>query len=150
MTGQTDRPRLTLRGERVLRLAQAEARRLHQNQVGPEHVLVGMVREGEGVGATILADLGLDLSCVRAAVESTAVAGAKASADSPELASQTRALVDLAVDEARRRGHHYVSTEHLLLALVLDSENAGAHVLNSLGVRQDDIRDRVISSFDGG
>jgi len=145
-----DGPPLTLRGEQVLRLAHAEARRLHQDHVGPEHVLVGIAREGEGVGATILADLGLDLSRIRAAVESAVVAGAERSADSPELTSQTPALINLAVDEARRREHYYVSTEHLLLALVLDGENAGARVLDSLGARIDEVRDRVISSFDRG
>ena len=113
------------RAKRVLALAQDEAIRFNHNYIGTEHLLLGLVREGEGVAARVLDSLGVELSKVRTAVEF--IIGRGDSTTSPSeitLSPRTKKVIELAIDEARKLGHCHVGTEHLLLGLVRE----GAHV----------------------
>src|SRR3989442_5967184 len=122
------------RAKRVLALAQDEAIRFNHNYMGTEHLLLGLIREGEGVAARALDSLGVELSKVRAAVEFTVGRGDSTTAPSEiTLSPRTKKVIELAIDEARKRGHSHVGTEHLLLRLLRESESAGAGVLASLG-----------------
>src|ERR671935_520357 len=133
------------RAKRVLALAQDEAIRFNHNYIGTEHLLLGLVREGEGVAARVLDSLGVELSKVRTAVEF--IIGRGDSTTSPSqitLSPRTKKVVELSIDEARKLGHSYVGTEHLLLGIVREGGSIGAGVLQSLGVTLDQVRERVI------
>src|SRR2546425_802263 len=107
------------RAKRVLALAQDEAIRFNHNYIGTEHLLLGLVREGEGVAARALDSLGIELSKVRTAVELTIGRGkATTSPSEITLSPRTKKVIELAIDEARKLGHSHVGTEHLLLGLV--------------------------------
>jgi ATP-dependent Clp protease ATP-binding subunit ClpC len=111
------------RAKRVLALAQDEAIRFNHNYIGTEHLLLGLVREGEGVAARVLDSLGVELSKVRTAVEF--IIGRGDSTTSPSeitLSPRTKKVIELAIDEARKLGHSHVGTEHLLLGLVREGE----------------------------
>src|SRR5437773_4897710 len=133
------------RAKRVLALAQDEAIRFNHNYIGTEHLLLGLVREGEGVAARVLDSLGVELSKVRTAVEF--IIGRGDSTTSPSeitLSPRTKKVIELAIDEARKLGHSHVGTEHLLLGLVREGEGIAAGVLESLGVNLDKVRHQVI------
>ncbi len=138
--------RFTERARRVLGLAQEEAQRFNHNYIGTEHILIGLVREGEGIGARVLADMGVDLARVRDTVEFIIGRGDRGTlADaSPTLTPRAKKVLEYAVDEARRLGHHYVGTEHLLLGLVREREGIAAGVLERLGVNLDKLRSETI------
>ena len=110
--------RFTKRARRVLTLAQEEAQRLNHNYIGTEHLLLGLVREENGVAVRVLRDLGVDPKQVRERVERTVGRGQRAMYGKLSLTPRTKRVIELAVDEARRLGHHYIGTEHLLLGLV--------------------------------
>jgi len=110
--------KFTERARRVLTLAQEEALRFNHNYIGTEHLLLGLVREGEGVAAKVLANLGVELNKVRSAVEFIIGRGDRAVMGEIGLTPRAKKVIELAVDEARRLGHHYIGTEHLLLGLV--------------------------------
>jgi ATP-dependent Clp protease ATP-binding subunit ClpA len=136
------------RAKRVLALAQDEAVRFNHNYIGTEHLLLGLVREGEGVAGRVLNSLGVELSKVRTAVE--AVMGRGTSTTSPSeitLSPRTKKVVELAIDEARRLGHSHIGTEHLLLGLLRESGHIGSNVLESLGVSLDKVRHQVIATL---
>ena len=135
--------KFTERARRVLTLAQEEALRFNHNYIGTEHILLGLVREGEGVAAKVLANLGVDLNKVRSAVEFIIGRGDKAVTGEIGLTPRARKVIELAVDEARRLGHHYIGTEHLLLGLVREGEGIAAGVLESLGVSLEKVRAEV-------
>ena len=135
--------KFTERARRVLTLAQEEALRFNHNYIGTEHILLGLVREGEGVAAKVLANLGVDLNKVRSAVEFIIGRGDKAVTGEIGLTPRARKVIELAVDEARRLGHHYIGTEHLLLGLVREGEGIAAGVLESLGVSLEKVRTEV-------
>jgi ATP-dependent Clp protease ATP-binding subunit ClpC len=135
--------KFTERARRVLTLAQEEALRFNHNYIGTEHLLLGLVREGEGVAAKVLANLGVELNKVRSAVEFIIGRGDRAVMGEIGLTPRAKKVIELAVDEARRLGHHYIGTEHLLLGLVREGEGIAAGVLESLGVSLEKLRGEV-------
>ena len=126
--------RFTERSRRALMLAQEEAYRFKHNYVGTEHLLLGLVRGGDGAAVEVLASLDIDLGSVRSAVEFTIERGDQAVLGEIGLTPRAKQVVDLAVDEARRLNHHYVGTEHLLLGLAREGGGIAAGVLESFGV----------------
>jgi len=132
--------RFTKRARRVLTLAQEEALRLNHNYIGTEHLLLGLVREENGVAVKVLRELGVEPSQVIRAVERTVPRGDRPPFGKPTLAPRTKRVVELAVDEARLMGHHYIGTEHLLLGLVREGEGIAVNVLRGLGINLDRVR----------
>ncbi|MEM7031606.1 MAG: ATP-dependent Clp protease ATP-binding subunit [Chloroflexota bacterium] len=132
--------RFTKRARRVLTLAQEEAQRLNHNYIGTEHLLLGLVREENGVAVRVLQELNVDLKQVRERVERTVGRGQRAMYGKLSLTPRTKRVIELAVDEARRLGHHYIGTEHLLLGLVREGEGVAVDVLKALGVSLDKVR----------
>jgi adenylosuccinate lyase len=136
------------RAKRVFALAQDEAVRLKHNYIGTEHLLLGLVREGEGVAARVLDSLGVEFSRVRTAVES--IIGRGDATTSPSvitLSPRTKKVVELALDEARKLGHSHVGTEHVLLGLLREGEGIAGGVLESLGVSLEKVRHEVIATL---
>src|SRR5437879_7368903 len=136
--------KFTERARRVLTLAQEEALRFNHNYIGTEHLLLGLVREGEGVAAKVLSNLGVELNRVRSAVEFIIGRGDRMVVGEIGLTPRAKKVIELAVDEARRLGHHYIGTEHLLLGLVREGEGIAAGVLESLGVNLEKVRTQTI------
>ena len=132
--------KFTERARRVLTLAQEEAQRFNHNYIGTEHLLLGLVREGDGIAAKVLANLGVELSKVRSAVEFIIGRGDRAVLGEIGLTPRAKKVIELSVDEARRLNHHYIGTEHLLLGLVREGEGIAAGVLESLGVNLERVR----------
>ena len=128
------------RARRVLSLAQEEAQHFNHNYIGTEHVLLGLVREPEGVGTRVLVSLGVDLSKVRSAVEFIIGRGEKQTSGDVGLTPRAKKVIELAVDEARQMSHHYIGTEHLLIGLLREGEGVAAGVLESLGVNLERVR----------
>src|SRR5450756_2586169 len=142
MSGSFDR--FTERARKVLTLAQEEAQRFNHNYIGTEHLLLGLVREGEGVAAKVLANMGVELNKVRSAVEFIIGRGDRVVMGEIGLTPRAKKVIELAVDEARRLGHHYIGTEHLLLGLVREGEGLAAGVLESLGANLEKVRSEAI------
>jgi len=136
--------KFTERARRVLSLAQEEARRFQHNYIGTEHLLLGLVREGEGVAAKVLNNLGVELEKVREAVEFIIGRGDRIVLGEVGLTPRAKKVIELAVDEARRLNHHYIGTEHLLLGLVREGSGIAAGVLESLGVKLEKLRSETI------
>ena len=132
--------RFTKRARRVLTLAQEEALRLNHNYIGTEHLLLGLVREENGVAVKVLRELGVEPGQVIRAVERTVGRGERPPFGKPTLAPRTKRVIELAVDEARLMGHHYIGTEHLLLGLVREGEGIAVNVLRGLGINLDRVR----------
>src|SRR5690348_7003532 len=144
MTQQDKFEKFTERARKVLSLAQEEAQRFQHNYIGTEHLLLGLVREGEGVAAKVLANLGVELNKVRSAVEFIIGRGDRIVLGEIGLTPRAKKVIELAVDEARRLNHHYIGTEHLLLGLVREGEGIAAGVLESLGVNLEKVRSQTI------
>src|SRR6266480_7360000 len=136
--------KFTERARKVLTLAQEEAQRFNHNYIGTEHILLGLVREGDGVAARVLNNLGIELHKVRSAVEFIIGRGDRMVMGEIGLTPRAKRVIELAVDEARRLNHHYIGTEHLLLGLVREGEGIAAGVLESLGVSLEKVRAQVI------
>src|SRR5437867_1489484 len=136
--------KFTERARKVLTLANEEAQRFNHNYIGTEHILLGLVREGDGVAARVLANLGIELPKVRSAVEFIIGRGDRMVMGEIGLTPRAKKVIELAVDEAKRLNHHYIGTEHLLLGLVREGEGIAAGVLESLGVSLDKVRAQVI------
>ncbi|MBZ0292637.1 MAG: ATP-dependent Clp protease ATP-binding subunit [Anaerolineae bacterium] len=132
--------RFTQRARRVLSLAQDEAERLQHNYIGTEHLLLGLMREEGGVAGRVLRDLGLEQRRVEELVERLTRASTRTPTSQLDLSPGTKRVLELAVDEARRMGHHYIGTEHLLLGLVRQSEGVAIDVLKRLGVSPEEVR----------
>jgi len=132
--------RFTQRARRVLSLAQEEAERLQHNYIGTEHLLLGLIREEGGVAGRVLRELGLDQRRVEELVERMTRATTRTTSAQPELSPGTKRVLELAVDEARRMGHHYIGTEHLLLGLVRLTEGVAIDILKRLGVSPEEVR----------
>ncbi len=132
--------KFTERARRVLTLAQEEAQRFNHNYIGTEHLLLGLVREGDGVAAKVLSNLGVELNKVRSAVEFIIGRGDRTTSGEIGLTPRAKRVIELAVDEARRLNHSYIGTEHLLLGLVREGEGIAAGVLESLGVNLERVR----------
>src|SRR6185295_10528205 len=136
--------KFTERARKVLQLAQEEAQRFNHNYIGTEHLLLGLVREGDGVAARVLNNMGVQLPKVRSAVEFIIGRGEGAVIGDIGLTPRAKKVLELAVDEGRRLGHHYIGTEHLLLGLVREGEGIAAGVLESLGVNLEKVRTQTI------
>lgn len=133
--------RFTQRARRVLSLAQEEAERLNHSYIGSEHVLIGLLREEGGVAGRVLRELGLDVSRVQAMVERLSGGpGTRTPFKKIELSPSTKRVLELAVEEARRMGQHYISTEHLLLGLARQNEGLAIDVLRKFGISPEQIR----------
>ncbi len=132
--------RFTQRARRVLSLAQEEAERMQHNYIGTEHLLLGLMREEGGVAGKVLRDLGLEPGRVEELVERLTRASTRNQPAKLDLSPGTKRVLELAFDEARRMGHHYVGTEHLLLGLVRQSEGVAIEVLKRLGVSPEEVR----------
>ena len=129
------------RARRVLSLAQEEAQRFNHNYIGTEHILLGIVRETDGVASKVLVNLGVELNKVRSAVEF--IIGRNDAPISKEgigLTPRAKKVIELAVDEARRSNHNYIGTEHLLIGLMREGDGVAASVLENLGVNLDKVR----------
>ena len=125
--------RFTERAQRVLVLAQEEARRLNSNFIGTEHLLLGLVREGSGIAARALQNMGIDLSKVRQEVEKIIGKGDKPS-HAISYTPRAKRVIELAIEEGQNLGHNYVGTEHILLGLLREGEGIAAQVLSNLGI----------------
>ncbi|MEZ4523428.1 MAG: ATP-dependent Clp protease ATP-binding subunit [Thermomicrobiales bacterium] len=136
--------KFTERARKVLTLAQEEAQRFNHNYIGTEHLLLGLVREGDGVAARVLSNMGVQLTKVRSAVEFIIGRGDSGVTGEIGLTPRAKKVIELAVDEARRLNHHYIGTEHLLLGLVREGEGIAAGVLESLGVNLEKVRAQVM------
>ncbi len=136
--------KFTERARKVLNLAQEEAHRFNHNYIGTEHILLGLVREGEGVAARVLGNLGVELHKVRSAVEFIIGRGEKMVLGDIGLTPHAKKVVELAIDEAQRLNHHYIGTEHILLGLVREGEGIAAGVLESMGVSLAKVRSEVM------
>src|ERR1700674_4890705 len=143
--------RFTERAQRVILIAQEEAKRLNHDYVGTEHILLGLIALGEGVAAQVLANLGVDLRRVRSEIEKIVGTG-----DNVMLLGEipftprAKKVLEYAVEEAQHMGHSYVGTEHLLLGLIREEEGVAARVLENLGVRLDIVREEVLNLLGEG
>ena len=132
----------TERVRKVLQMAREEAQRLHHEYVGTEHILLGLIREGEGVAAAVLQNLNVDLDEIQQKIEETVKKGKAAQTTGPDLPYTSRAkkVLELAMSEARELNHSYVGTEHLLLGLLREEKGIAAQVLSDAGVNLDAAR----------
>lgn len=132
----------TERVRKVLAMAREEAARLHHEYVGTEHILLGLIREGEGVAAAVLQNLNVDLDEIQQKIEEMVKKGKAAQATGPDLPYTSRAkkVLELAMGEARELNHSYVGTEHLLLGLLREEKGIAAQVLADAGVNLDTAR----------
>ena len=137
--------KFTERSRKVLSLAQEEAQRFQHNYIGTEHLLLGLVREGEGVAAKVLLNLGVKLPKVRSAIENIIGHGDRIVLGEIGLTPRSKKVIELAVDEARRLNHHYIGTEHLLLGLVREGEGIAAGVLESFGLNLERVRRETLA-----
>jgi ATP-dependent Clp protease ATP-binding subunit ClpC len=135
--------KFTKRARRVLTYAQEEAVRLNHNYIGTEHLLLGLIREEEGLAAKVLRDLGVDQNRARQEIEDVVGRGQAPAGARLSLTPRTKRVIELAVDEARRLGHHYIGTEHLLLGLVREGDGIAVNVLKSLNVSPDKVRSQL-------
>ncbi|WP_251553852.1 ATP-dependent protease ATP-binding subunit ClpC [Neobacillus muris] len=135
--------RFTERAQKVLALAQEEAIRLGHNNIGTEHILLGLVREGEGIAAKALYGLGLGSDKIQKEVENLIGKGQESS-QIIHYTPRAKKVIELSMDEARKLGHSYVGTEHILLGLIREGEGVAARVLNNLGVSLNKARQQVL------
>jgi ATP-dependent Clp protease ATP-binding subunit ClpC len=136
--------RFTDRARRVLVLAQEEAKLLNHNFIGTEHILLGLIHEGEGVAAKALESLGISLEAVREKVEETIGPAQGSTPGSPPFTPRAKKVLELSLREALQLGHNYIGTEHMLLGLVREGEGVAAGVLISLGADLSRVRQQVI------
>ncbi len=136
--------RFTKRARRVLTLAQEEAQRFKHNYIGTEHLLLGLIREGEGVAAQVLSNLGIEVEQVRQAVEAIIGRGERVVFGEIAITPRAKKVIEMAVDEARRLQHRFVGTEHLLLGLIREGEGIAAGVLESLGLQLEQVRAETV------
>jgi len=136
--------RFTERARRVIILAQEEAKRLNHSAVGTEHILLGIVREGEGVASKVLESLNISPERVRAEIESAIGRGERTPHEEVTFTPRAKKVLELALDEARRLGHNYIGTEHLLLGLIREGEGVAARVLEAMGADLERVRSQVV------
>ncbi len=141
--------RFTDRARRVLVLAQEEARDLNHAFIGTEHILLGLIREGEGVAAKALDALGVTFDVVREKVEEAIGANTNPSPGSPPFTPRAKKVLELSLREALQLGHSYIGTEHMLLGLVREGDGVAAQVLNDLGADMARVRTQVIQMMSG-
>lgn len=136
--------RFTQRAQKVMALSQEEAKRLKHNYVGTEHLLLGLIREGEGVAAKALKNLDADLEAVRQEVEKLVSPGDEAPLGNVGYTPRVKTVIELSMDEARQMGHSYIGTEHLLLGLVREGEGVAAKILNQVDIGLEKTRAEVM------
>jgi ATP-dependent Clp protease ATP-binding subunit ClpC len=139
--------RFSKRARKVLTMAQEEAQRLNHNYIGTEHLLLGLVKEDQGVAVKVLRELGVEPMQVVKAIERAVGKGDRPPYGKPTLAPRTKRVIELSVEEARLMGHQYIGTEHLLLGLVREGEGIAVNVLRSLGVSLDKVRTATAKSL---
>ncbi|HVS49845.1 MAG TPA: ATP-dependent Clp protease ATP-binding subunit [Candidatus Dormibacteraeota bacterium] len=136
--------RFTELARKVLALAQEEAERSHHSYIGTEHVLLGLLREGDGIAAKVLNNLGVEIEKVRHTVESMVGRDKRLTVLQQIIpTSRVKKVIELSFEEARRTGHNYVGSEHLLLGLITEGEGIAAHVLEDLGATLDKVRSEI-------
>ncbi len=136
--------RLTRRARQALHFANEEAQALNHSYVGAEHILLGLVREGAGVAAWVLDDMGVRLIQARETVAALVDVGSGEQRSSQQLSNSARSVIAYAMQEADRLGHTYVGTEHLLLGLLRDTESVAIEVLSRMGASLDAVRAQVM------
>jgi len=135
--------RFTERAKKVLTLAQEEAERSHHSYIGTEHLLLGLLREGEGLAAKVLNNLGVEIGKVRQTIESVLGRNERIIIQQIIPTSRVKKVIEISFEEARRMGHNYVGTEHLLLGLLIEGEGIAAHVLEDLGATLEKVRSEI-------
>src|SRR5881409_2451833 len=141
--------RFTDRARRVVVLAQEEARMLNHNYIGTEHILLGLINEGEGVAAKALESLGISLEAVRQQVEEIIGQGQQAPSGHIPFTPRAKKVLELSLREALQLGHNYIGTEHILLGLIREGEGVAAQVLQKLGADLNRVRQQVIQLLSG-
>jgi ATP-dependent Clp protease ATP-binding subunit ClpC len=141
--------RFTDRARRVVVLAQEEARMLNHNYIGTEHILLGLIHEGEGVAAKALESLGISLEAVRSQVEEIIGQGQAAPTGHIPFTPRAKKVLELSLREALQLGHNYIGTEHILLGLIREGEGVAAQVLQKLGADLNRVRQQVIQLMSG-
>ena len=141
--------RFTDRARRIVVLAQDEARMLNHNYIGTEHLLLGLIHEGEGVAAKALESLGISLEAVRQQVEGRIGRGQHSQSGHIPFTPRAKRVLELSLREAQRLGHNYIGTEHILLGLIREGEGVGAQVLVTLGADLDRVREAVVQLLHG-
>ena len=142
--------KFTERVRKVIYLAREEAARLQHDYIGTEHLLLGVIREGEGIAATVLNNLGLDLDRIRQEVENmVSASGGTMTIGEIPFTPRAKRVLELAVEEARSLGHNSVGTEHLLLGLIREGEGVAAKVLLELGVDRKRVREETLKLLGG-
>ncbi|NTV62543.1 MAG: NDP-hexose 4-ketoreductase, partial [Oscillochloris sp.] len=136
--------KFTKRAKQVLQLATEEARSFNHPYIGTEHILLGLIRESEGIAARVLDDLGVKLAQARSAVEFIVGVGEGATVNDQELTARAQKVIKYAIEEANRLNHHYIGTEHLLLGLVRNGEGVATGVLDIMGVSLEQVRNQVM------
>ncbi len=143
--------RFTDRARKVMALANQEAQRFNHEYIGTEHILLGLVKEGSGVGATVLKNLDVDIKKLRLEIEKLVKSG-------PDMVTmgklpqtpRTKKVIEYAIEEARSLNHNYIGTEHILLGLLRESEGIAAQVLMNLGLKLEDVRQEVLNLLGAG
>src|SRR5438132_8254631 len=143
--------RFTDRARKVMALANQEAQRFNHEYIGTEHILLGLVKEGSGVGANVLKNLDVDLRKVRLEVEKLVKSG-------PDMVTmgklpqtpRAKKVIEYAIEEARNLNHNYVGTEHLLLGLLREHDGVAAQVLMNLGLKLEEVREEVLNLLGAG
>jgi ATP-dependent Clp protease ATP-binding subunit ClpC len=141
--------KFTERAQKVIAYAQEEARRLNHNVIGTEHLLLGLIREGEGVAAKALKNLNLDLKKVRNQVETMIGVGPFVIQGPIGYTPRAKKVMELSMEESRRLGHNYVGTEHILLGLLREGEGVAAQVMNNVGISVDKVQAEVLGLIGG-
>ena len=141
--------RFTDRARRVVVLAQEEARMLNHNYIGTEHILLGLIHEGEGVAAKAMEGMGISLEAVRAQVEEIIGQGQQAPSGHIPFTPRAKKVLELSLREALQLGHNYIGTEHILLGLIREGEGVAAQVLVKLGADLNRVRQQVIQLLSG-
>jgi ATP-dependent Clp protease ATP-binding subunit ClpC len=137
--------KFTERARKVILLAKQEAKRFNHDYIGTEHILLGLLREGEGVAAAVLQSLGMNLNNIRLEVEKLVQVGPSTvvSGDLP-FTPKAKKVMELAMEEARTLGHNYIGTEHLLLGLIREGEGVASQVFMNMGLDLEKVREEVI------
>jgi len=135
--------RFTERAKKVLTLAQEEAEKSHHSYIGTEHLLLGLLRENDGLAAKVLGSLGVEIGKVRATIESVLGRNERIIIQQIIPTSRVKKVIEISFEEARRMGHNYVGTEHLLLGLLIEGDGIAAHVLEDLGATLEKVRGEI-------
>ena len=142
--------RFTDRARRVVVLAQEEARLLNHNYIGTEHILLGLLREGEGIGAQVLIDMEVQLERVRESVQKRIGSGGSSPLGHIPFTPRAKKVLELSLREALQLGHNYIGSEHILLGLVREGEGVAALTLAEFGVQLETVRQAVIQRMGAG